>query len=109
MVRISANGQVLPAFKARTVDARQKTHQAYIHKSDLKTYTPEKPRPSKFVEGPASPKPKIDEATTASKKSSAAPRLGSIVAGTVASDSYNQPTISLSELLASQSSNREDT
>jgi hypothetical protein len=117
MVRISANGQVLPAFKARTVEARHKTHQADVHKNDLKAYAPEKSRPSKFVEGsvakalqavPASSKPKMDK-VTASKKSKAAPHLGSVVASTVASDPYNQPTISLSELLASQSSNRVDT
>jgi hypothetical protein len=119
LVRISANGQVLPCFKARTVDAQTAQKQA------VKTADAAPPKLKKFVEGRSHPKPalKAESAKLSGapmQQSASAPmkrviknrdeaiaKLGGLVANAQSgSDPYKQSTTSLSEILASQSSSR---
>lgn len=64
IVRVSAGGQLLPAFKAKTVDARTKsTHTK--HSELVVSKEPKKAIPAKFVPGAApTPKPTLDQPTT---------------------------------------------
>ena len=73
MVRISADGKVLPCFKARTVDATINPKQQQIKANDLKTYKqPGKPKLKKFVESDA---PKASEMPEFSSQPAAAPSV----------------------------------
>lgn len=166
LLRLSANGQILPVFKARTMDIESSQTVPAAKAKNLVAYKKSKPKPSKFVEDsetktfeklpqqtsapsrqpiqpiPAQPielpqakdstteeffgaglnpeaeitifkNPEIDAAVRQAKQheiEQSASKIGAIVTSKLGENEskFMQPTMNLSELLASQSANREN-
>lgn len=106
LVRVAANGQILPCFRAKTLDFDLEKKEA--PETELHEYkTPDTSLPGKFEEKPNSPSPLSAMAATSTKGNTSSPELKPYSAATSEEKaSASEKTFNLSQLLASQSSSR---